>query len=99
MSNNNLQTNTSSALHNTIMEVGGKDHSPMLALVLSDTTATPGIDGIPPLREPVMETYATVHEEIKKQIDVEVETIQIILTRIDNDIYSTDNACPNAMEK
>ncbi|GJR34958.1 hypothetical protein Tco_1210642 [Tanacetum coccineum] len=34
MSNNkNLQTNTSSALHNAIIEAGGKDHPPMLAPV------------------------------------------------------------------
>ncbi|GKC54501.1 hypothetical protein Tco_1077246, partial [Tanacetum coccineum] len=29
--NNNLQTQTSNALHNAILEAGGKDHPPMLA--------------------------------------------------------------------
>ncbi|GJU90149.1 hypothetical protein Tco_1302572 [Tanacetum coccineum] len=29
--NTNLQTQTSNALHNAIMEAGGKDHPPMLA--------------------------------------------------------------------
>ncbi|GKA37796.1 hypothetical protein Tco_0724361 [Tanacetum coccineum] len=29
--NNNLQTQTSNALHNAIMEAGGKDRPPMLA--------------------------------------------------------------------
>ncbi|GKF77979.1 hypothetical protein Tco_0230449, partial [Tanacetum coccineum] len=29
--NTNLQTQTSSALHNAIMEAGGKDRPPMLA--------------------------------------------------------------------
>ncbi|GKE50827.1 hypothetical protein Tco_1485983, partial [Tanacetum coccineum] len=48
--NNNMQTQTSSALYNAIMEAGGKDCPPMLA---------PGID---------------------------------------NDIYSTVNACLNAIE-
>ncbi|GJZ13579.1 hypothetical protein Tco_0635894 [Tanacetum coccineum] len=48
--NDNLQTQTSNALHNVIMEAGGKDCPPMLA---------PGID---------------------------------------NDIYSTVDACPNACE-
>ncbi|GJQ99658.1 retrotransposon protein, putative, unclassified [Tanacetum coccineum] len=67
--NNNPQTQTSSALHNAIMEAGGKDHSPMLA-----------------------------PEETKKWIDAEAEAIHIILTRIDNDIYSTVDACPNAMQ-
>ncbi|GKA92155.1 hypothetical protein Tco_0814080 [Tanacetum coccineum] len=69
MSNNNLQTNTSTALHNTIMEAGSKDRPSMLA-----------------------------PEEIKKKIDAEAESVQIILTGIDNDIYSVVDACPNAME-
>ncbi|GJS88054.1 retrovirus-related pol polyprotein from transposon TNT 1-94 [Tanacetum coccineum] len=50
MSNTNLQTQTSNALHNAIMKAGGKDRLPMLAL------------------------------------------------GIDNDIYSTVDACPNACE-
>ncbi|GKC68376.1 hypothetical protein Tco_1100974 [Tanacetum coccineum] len=29
--NNNMQTQTSNALHNAIMEAGGKNHPPMLA--------------------------------------------------------------------
>ncbi|GJS08887.1 hypothetical protein Tco_0365683 [Tanacetum coccineum] len=33
--NNNLQTQTSNALHNAIMEVGGKDRPPMLAPVIT----------------------------------------------------------------
>ncbi|GJV96831.1 hypothetical protein Tco_1548408 [Tanacetum coccineum] len=67
--NNNLQTQTSSALHNAIMEAGDKDRPPMLA-----------------------------SEETKKWIDVEAKAVQCILTEIDNDIYSTVYACPNAME-
>ncbi|GJQ92108.1 hypothetical protein Tco_0003247 [Tanacetum coccineum] len=64
-----------------------------------DTPARPGNDGTPQKpREEVMETYATVSEETKKWIDAEAEAIQIILTRIANDIYSTVDACPNAME-
>nr|GEV37943.1 hypothetical protein [Tanacetum cinerariifolium] len=66
--------------------------------VPNDTPSTPGIDGIPPLREDVIETYAIVSKEIRKNIDVETEAVQIILTRIDNDIYSTVDACLNAME-
>ncbi|GJW30345.1 hypothetical protein Tco_0047220 [Tanacetum coccineum] len=45
-----------------------------------------------------METYATFSEETKKWIDAEAKAVQIILTRIDNDIYSIVDACPNAME-
>ncbi|GJS25427.1 retrovirus-related pol polyprotein from transposon TNT 1-94 [Tanacetum coccineum] len=61
----NLQTQTSNALHNAIMEAGGKDRPPMLA---------------------------------PDQLNAEVEAVQIILTGIDNDIYSTIDACPNACE-
>ncbi|GJU18225.1 hypothetical protein Tco_1146191 [Tanacetum coccineum] len=67
--NNNLQTQTSSALNNAIMEVGGKDHPLMLAPA-----------------------------DNKKWIYAKVEAVQIIFTSIDNDIYSTVDACPNAME-
>ncbi|GJU36754.1 retrovirus-related pol polyprotein from transposon TNT 1-94 [Tanacetum coccineum] len=37
-SNTNLQTQSSNALHNAIMEAGSKDRPPMLALVLTSTT-------------------------------------------------------------
>ncbi|GKD53118.1 hypothetical protein Tco_1286505 [Tanacetum coccineum] len=45
-----------------------------------------------------MGTYATISAETKKWIDAEGEVVQIILTRIDNDIYSIVDACPNATE-
>ncbi|GJU52577.1 retrovirus-related pol polyprotein from transposon TNT 1-94 [Tanacetum coccineum] len=91
--NNNMQTQTSSALHNAIMEAGGKDHPPMLALSnynppcqykfkATDADATPVTPGN--------------DEDIQKYITA--EAVQIILTGIDNDIYSTVDACPNAME-
>ncbi|GKC91160.1 hypothetical protein Tco_1151809 [Tanacetum coccineum] len=67
--NNNIQTQTSSALHNAIIEAGGKDRSPMFA-----------------------------PEDIQKWIIAEAEAVQIILTGMDNDIYFTIDACPNAME-
>ncbi|GJQ91209.1 retrovirus-related pol polyprotein from transposon TNT 1-94 [Tanacetum coccineum] len=67
--------------------------------VLANTPATPGNDGTPQQpREKVMETYATVLEETKKWIDVEAKAVQCILTKNDNDIYSTVYACPNAIE-
>ncbi|GKE85686.1 hypothetical protein Tco_1559428 [Tanacetum coccineum] len=65
------------------------------------TPATPGNDGTPQQPQPrgeVMKIFATVSEDIQKWITAEVEAIQIILTGIDNDIYSTVDACPNAME-
>ncbi|GKC18484.1 hypothetical protein Tco_1020634 [Tanacetum coccineum] len=45
-----------------------------------------------------MEAYHNVSKKIRDQLDTEAEIIQIILTRIDNDIYSAVDACPNACE-
>nr|GEU89270.1 hypothetical protein [Tanacetum cinerariifolium] len=39
-----------------------------------------------------------VSQEIRDQLNAEAEAVQIILTGIDNDIYSTVDACPNACE-
>ncbi|GJR51051.1 hypothetical protein Tco_1401572 [Tanacetum coccineum] len=91
-SNTNLQTQSSNALHNAIMEAGSKDRPPMLAPVLvaegsSKTTI-----------ERYMENYKNVSQDIRDQLNAEAEAVQIILTGIDNDIYSTVDACPNACE-
>nr|GEX77973.1 hypothetical protein [Tanacetum cinerariifolium] len=48
--------------------------------------------------ERVHETYKTVTQEIRDQLNAEAKAVQIILTGIDNDIYSTVDACPNACE-
>nr|GFB71664.1 Gag-Pol polyprotein [Tanacetum cinerariifolium] len=48
--------------------------------------------------EKVFETYQNVKWEIRDQLNAEAEAVQIILTAIDNDIYSTVDACPNACE-
>nr|GEX41500.1 hypothetical protein [Tanacetum cinerariifolium] len=48
--------------------------------------------------ERVHETYKNVSQEIRDQLNVKAEVVQIILTGIDNDIYSTVDACPNACE-
>nr|GEY22404.1 retrovirus-related Pol polyprotein from transposon TNT 1-94 [Tanacetum cinerariifolium] len=45
-----------------------------------------------------METYKTVSQDIRDQLNDEAEEVQIILTRIDNYIYSTVDACLNACE-
>nr|GEY47766.1 hypothetical protein [Tanacetum cinerariifolium] len=42
--------------------------------------------------ERVCETYKSVTQEIRDQLNAEVEAVQIILTGIDNDIYSTVDA-------
>nr|GEX89742.1 hypothetical protein [Tanacetum cinerariifolium] len=48
--------------------------------------------------EKVFETYKSVTQEIRDQLNAEAEAVQIILTGIDNDIYSTVDACPNTCE-
>nr|GEX88226.1 hypothetical protein [Tanacetum cinerariifolium] len=54
-------------------------------------------EGSPDTRtELYMETYKTVSQDIRDQLNGKAEAFQIILTGIDNDIYSTVNACPNA---
>nr|GEY18334.1 hypothetical protein [Tanacetum cinerariifolium] len=48
--------------------------------------------------EKVFETYQNVKQEIRDQLNAEAEAVQIILTGIDNDIYSIVDACPNSCE-
>nr|GEZ82730.1 hypothetical protein [Tanacetum cinerariifolium] len=56
-------------------------------------------EGSPVTRtESYMETYRTVSQDIRDQLNAEAEAVQIILTGIDNDIYSTVDACPNECE-
>nr|GFA19016.1 hypothetical protein [Tanacetum cinerariifolium] len=56
-------------------------------------------EGSPVTRtETYMETYKNVSQDIRDQLNAEAEAVQIILTGIDNDIYSTVDACPNACE-
>nr|GEW35491.1 hypothetical protein [Tanacetum cinerariifolium] len=46
----------------------------------------------------IHEIYKNVSQEIRDQLNAEAEAVQIILTGIDNDIYSTVDVCPNACE-
>nr|GEZ95224.1 hypothetical protein [Tanacetum cinerariifolium] len=48
--------------------------------------------------EGYMENYKNVSQDIRDQLNAEAEAVLIILTGIDNDIYSTVDACPNACE-
>nr|GEZ79885.1 hypothetical protein [Tanacetum cinerariifolium] len=48
--------------------------------------------------ERYVENYKNVSQDIRDQLNTEAAAIQIILTRIDNDIYSTVDAFPNACE-
>ncbi|GJV81209.1 retrovirus-related pol polyprotein from transposon TNT 1-94 [Tanacetum coccineum] len=91
-SNINLQTQSSNALHNAIMEAGSKYRPPMLAPV-------PVAEGSSKkTTERYMENYKNVSQDIRDQLNAEAEAVQIILTGIDNDIHSTVDACPNACE-
>nr|GEZ36791.1 hypothetical protein [Tanacetum cinerariifolium] len=48
--------------------------------------------------ERLYETYKSVSQDIHGQLNAKAEAVQIIFTGIDNDIYSTVDACPNACE-
>ncbi|GJY26296.1 hypothetical protein Tco_0401022 [Tanacetum coccineum] len=48
--------------------------------------------------EGYMENYKNVSQDIRDQLNAEAEAVQIILIGIDNDIYSTVDARPNACE-
>ncbi|GJR87418.1 hypothetical protein Tco_0211429 [Tanacetum coccineum] len=132
MSNTNLQTQTSNALHNAIMEAGAKDRPPMLApgnyvqwksRIKRYIDTKPNNELIhyclqnPPYKfkwtektvpvaegssetttEGYMENYKNVSQDIRDKLNAEAKAIQIILIGIDNDIYSTVDACPNACE-
>ncbi|GKC29207.1 hypothetical protein Tco_1036501 [Tanacetum coccineum] len=63
MSNTNMQTQTSNALHNAIMEAGGKDHPLMLVLGSSETTT-----------ERYMENYKNVSQDIRDQLNAKAES-------------------------
>nr|GEW18996.1 hypothetical protein [Tanacetum cinerariifolium] len=48
--------------------------------------------------EKFQETYKNVLQDIRDQLNAKAEAVQIILTGIDNDIYSIVDAYPNACE-
>nr|GEV21833.1 hypothetical protein [Tanacetum cinerariifolium] len=96
--NNNMQTQTSNTLHNAIVEAGSKDRPPMLAPGWKEKFVLDSEGNPTTATEKVFETYKTVTQEIKDQLNAEAEAVQIILTGIDNDVYSTVDACSNACE-
>ncbi|GJZ60321.1 integrase, catalytic region, zinc finger, CCHC-type containing protein [Tanacetum coccineum] len=106
-SNTNLQTQSSNTLHNAIMEVGSKDRPPMLApgnynppykFKWTEKTVPVVERSSETTTEGYMENYKNVSQDIRDQLNAEAKAVQIILTGIDNDIYSTVDACPNACE-
>ncbi|GJU55569.1 integrase, catalytic region, zinc finger, CCHC-type containing protein [Tanacetum coccineum] len=127
-----MQTQSSNALHNAIMEAGSKDRPPMLApgnYVQWKSRTKRYIDTKPnselihyclqnppytyqwaektvpvaegsseTTTERYMENYKNVSQDIRDQLNAKAEAVQIILTGIDNNIYSTVDACPNCCE-
>ncbi|GKF03993.1 hypothetical protein Tco_0034661 [Tanacetum coccineum] len=96
---------STSDTHNGIIEAGGKDRAPMFVAgspyeyQLVTYHKVPSTSTAPLQREETkMEKYSTVSEDKKMMINAEAEAICIILTRIDDDIYSTLDACANAKE-
>nr|GEY17480.1 hypothetical protein [Tanacetum cinerariifolium] len=87
-----MQTQTSNTLHNAIMEASGKDRPPMLAL---DKEVPISKGSSVTTTKTYMKTYKNVSQDIHDQLNAEAEAVQIILIGIDNDIYSTVDACPN----
>nr|GEU52135.1 putative reverse transcriptase domain-containing protein [Tanacetum cinerariifolium] len=99
--------NTSNALHNAIMEAGGKDRLPMLTpgnynppyeFKWNDKVVPVTEGGTEITTERYMENYKNVSQDIRDQLNTKAEAVQIILTGIDNNIYSTVDACPNTCE-
>nr|GFC84874.1 hypothetical protein [Tanacetum cinerariifolium] len=88
----------SNTLHNAIMEAGSKDRPPMLVPGWKEKFIL-DFEGNPTTTtERVFETYKNVTQDIRDQLNIEAEAVQIILTGIDNDIYLIVDACPNACE-
>nr|GEX62308.1 ribonuclease H-like domain-containing protein [Tanacetum cinerariifolium] len=74
-------------LENPLYELGWKDVQVPVSEGSLDTRT-----------EWLYETYKNVSQEIRDQLNAKAEAVQIILTGIDNDIYSTVDACANACE-
>nr|GEU69730.1 hypothetical protein [Tanacetum cinerariifolium] len=94
-----MQTQTSNTLHNVIMEAGSKDRPPMLApgnYVQWKSRIKRYID-TKPNHELIY--YCLENPPYKLDWkDIEVPVYEGSPIRIDNDIYSTVDACPNACE-
>nr|GEW76373.1 hypothetical protein [Tanacetum cinerariifolium] len=82
----------SNTLHNAIMEAGSKDRPPMLAPGWKEKFVLDSEGNPTTATQKVFETYKSVTQEIRDQLNAKAEDVQIILTGIDNDIYSTVDA-------
>ncbi|GKB51433.1 hypothetical protein Tco_0902186 [Tanacetum coccineum] len=105
--NNNLQTQTSNALYNIIMEVGGKDRPLMLAtsnynlpykFKWAERTILVAEGSLESTTKVYMDNSKIVSHDIRNQFYAKAKAVQIILIGIDNAIYSIVDPCPNACE-
>ncbi|GKC43935.1 uncharacterized mitochondrial protein-like protein, partial [Tanacetum coccineum] len=86
--NNNLQTQTPNALHNSIMEAGGKDRPPMLApgnynppykFKWTEKTVPVAEGSSETTTEGYIENYKNVSQDIRDQLNVEAEAFLLQL--------------------
>ncbi|GJW99351.1 hypothetical protein Tco_0183265 [Tanacetum coccineum] len=100
-SNTNLQTQSSNALHNAIMEAGSKDPRPHKGWhrVITFSGNPESRDTLTPNLTVNSSTIVSkIHHTRINGLRRQFQLLKIILTGIDNDIYSTVDACPNACE-
>ncbi|GKC60288.1 hypothetical protein Tco_1087886, partial [Tanacetum coccineum] len=101
--NTNLQTQTSNALHNAIMETGGKDRPPMLALVITfsgniESRDTSTLNLIMNTSTIVSKIHLTNSNGLRRLFQLQKEVQKPLQKGIDNDIYSIVYACPNSCD-
>nr|GEX98579.1 hypothetical protein [Tanacetum cinerariifolium] len=70
-----MQTQTSNTLHNAIMEAGSKDRPPMLAPGWKEKAVLDSEGNPTTSTERVCETYKTVTQEIRDQLNAEAEAV------------------------
>ncbi|GKA89469.1 hypothetical protein Tco_0811281 [Tanacetum coccineum] len=80
--------NNNSQMHNDIMAAGSKDRLPMLATGRYAHKATTKTDPDVP-EHTIQETYENKSPEIHAYIDAQAEEIHMILSGIEDEIYST----------
>nr|GFD29492.1 hypothetical protein [Tanacetum cinerariifolium] len=81
------------------MEAGSKDRPPMFAPANYAEKEVPISEGSSvTTTERYKESYKNVSQDIRDQLNAKDKAVEIILTGIDNDIYSIVDACPNLCE-